>query len=134
MSSHNHTYYQVLGLEPAVSSLEIKHAYRRLVKSLHPDIEHKKQSASERVKANARMARLNEAYETLKDKSARAAYDSLIGVNGRGNTKVIRLPIENSEQIRAQYLNQTFQTCAPEDKPYSSKISERTCTIVTRYL
>ena len=107
MASHNYTYYQVLGLQPAVSSLEIKRAYRRLVKSIHPDIEHTKQSASERAKANERMAKLNEAYETLKDKSSRAAYDSLIGVNGRG--RVIQFPIENSEEIRAQYLKQVFQ-------------------------
>jgi curved DNA-binding protein CbpA len=122
MSSHNYTYYQVLGLEPAVSSLEIKRAYRRLVKSLHPDIGHKKQSASEQAKANERMAKLNEAYETLKDKSARAAYDSLIGVNGRGSPKVIRFPVENSEQIRAEYLNLTFH-------PVRQKISH----ILSRY-
>lgn len=120
MSSHNYTYYQVLGLQPAVSSLEIKRAYRRLVKSIHPDIEHKKQSASERAKANERMAKLNEAYETLKDKSTRAAYDALIGVNGRG--KVIRLPVENSEEIRAEYLKQIFQ-------PVRQKVSH----ILARY-
>jgi hypothetical protein len=108
MSSHNYTYYQVLGLQPAASSQEIKLAYRQLVKSLHPDIEHIKQTASQKIKANERMAKVNEAYATLKDKSARAAYDSIIGVNGRGNAKVIKFPVENSEQIRAEYLNQTF--------------------------
>ncbi len=122
MSSHIYTYYQVLGLQPAVSSLEIKRAYRRLVKNIHPDIGHKKQSASERAKANERMAKLNEAYETLKDKSTRAAYDSLIGVNGRGKPTVIQLRVENSEEIRAQYLKQIFQ-------PVQQKVSR----ILSRY-
>ncbi len=108
MRHHNYTYYQVLGLEPAVSSSEIKLAYRRLVKSIHPDINHDKQNSRERKQANERMAELNLAYETLKDKSARAAYDSLIGVNGRGKPKVVRLQVENSEEIRARYLGQIF--------------------------
>jgi curved DNA-binding protein CbpA len=122
MSVHKYTYYQVLGLQPAVSSLEIKRAYRRLVKSLHPNISHKKQNAAELEKANKRMAKLNEAYETLKDKSSRAAYDSLIGVNGRGNAKSIKLSIENSEYIREQYLKQIFE-------PVRQKVSR----ILSRY-
>jgi len=88
--------------------LEIKQAYRRLVKSLHPDIAYKDLTKVQQVRANERMATLNEAYETLKDKSMRAAYDSSIGVNGRGNTKVIKFPLDNSGQARDQYLQQVL--------------------------
>ena len=109
MSYHKYTYYQVLGIQPAVSSLEIKQAYRQLVISLHPDLKHSKLSAADKVKANQRMAKLNEAYETLKDKSTREIYDSLIGVNGAGSFKVIKLPVENTEQLRVQYLNKILR-------------------------
>ena len=135
MSVHKYTYYQVLGLQPAVSSLEIKRAYRRLVKSLHPDISHKKQNAAELEKANKRMAKLNEAYETLKDKSSRAAYDSLIGVNGRGNAKSIKLSIENSEYIREQYLKTNILSLyAKKLVAILSRYKKQACTIVSRYL
>ncbi len=106
MSVHKHTYYQVLGLEPAVSSLEIKLAYRTLVKSVHPDIGHKKLTPHQIENATQQTAKLNEAYETLKDKSKRAAYDSLIGVNGKG--KVVKLSLENSLEQREQYLAKVF--------------------------
>lgn len=102
------TYYQVLGIQPGVSTAEIKRAYRRLVKSYHPDIEYHQLTESERTKANQRMARLNEAYETLKDKSSRAAYDASIGVNGRGGAAAGKSWPVWSEQTREQYLNQIF--------------------------
>jgi len=123
MSSHKYTYYQVLGLQPAVSSLEIKQAYRRLVKSLHPDIAHKHLTNVQQVHANERMAKLNAAYETLKDKSSRAAYDSLIGVNGRGNSiaKGFKFPLDNSAQAREQYLQQVLY---PERQKISHVLSK----------
>ncbi len=102
------TYYQVLGVQPGVSTAEIKRAYRRLVKSYHPDIEYVEMTESERTKANQRMIRLNEAYETLKDKSTRAAYDSEIGVNGRGAQAAGKYGLAGSEQNREQYLQQIF--------------------------
>lgn len=107
MPFHNYTYYQVLGVQPAVSNAELKRAYRRLVKNLHPDIKHKEHDAGERKEANKRMAKLNEAYETLKDHKLRTAYDISIGLNPKGSTKV-QLSVENSEHLREEYLKQIF--------------------------
>jgi molecular chaperone DnaJ len=75
-------YYQVLGVKPEVSTLEIKRAYRELAKSHHPDIEYHGKTDRQRTLDHERMARLNEAYETLVDKRKRAEYDSTIGANG----------------------------------------------------
>jgi curved DNA-binding protein len=63
-------YYKTLGLERGASDEEIKKAYRRLARKYHPDVS-KEKDAKERFQDVA------EAYETLKDKEKRDAYDNL---------------------------------------------------------
>ncbi|MBW4608588.1 MAG: DnaJ domain-containing protein [Hassallia sp. WJT32-NPBG1] len=55
--------YDILGLKPGASQIEVKQAYRELVKLWHPDrffIQQEKQEAEERIK------KINEAYNQLK--------------------------------------------------------------------
>ncbi len=61
-------YYKVLGVERTASEGEIKKAFRRLARIHHPDL-------SKAADAPVRMRELNEAYEVLRDKEKRAAYD-----------------------------------------------------------
>jgi curved DNA-binding protein len=63
-------YYEALGVEASAGEAEIKTAYRRLARKHHPDVS-KEPGAEERFKA------INEAYEALRDKEKRAAYDQL---------------------------------------------------------
>ena len=63
-------YYDILGVEAGAGEAEIKTAYRRLARKYHPDVS-KEAGAEERFKA------INEAYEVLRDKEKRAAYDQL---------------------------------------------------------
>lgn len=63
--------YEVLGLSTGASSKEIKAAYRRLVRVLHPDVvaaSRKEWSASEFIKLHA-------AYSALSDPEKRSTYD-----------------------------------------------------------
>ena len=60
--------YAILGVSPSASTADIKSAYRKLARQCHPDV-----SAS--PDANARFARINEAYHILIDPLRRAAYD-----------------------------------------------------------
>ncbi len=59
-------FYAVLGVPISASQAEIKAAYQKLAKSLHPDIN---------SHGSALMQAVNEAYETLGDAKKRKEYD-----------------------------------------------------------
>lgn len=61
-------HYQVLGVARSASEDEVKKAYRKLARELHPDI-NKSPEAQERFKL------VTHAYEVLSDPQARASYD-----------------------------------------------------------
>jgi curved DNA-binding protein len=63
-------YYKILGVERNADEAEIKKAYRRLARKYHPDV-------SKESDAEARFKEIGEAYEVLKDKEKRQAYDQL---------------------------------------------------------
>lgn len=66
-------YYKVLGLPKDSDELQIKAAYRRMVKLHHPDKAHKQGITKE--DAEKKMAAVNEAYEVLSDPELKARYD-----------------------------------------------------------
>jgi curved DNA-binding protein len=63
-------YYAILGVARDAGEADIKKAYRKLARKYHPDVS-KEPAAEERFKD------VGEAYETLRDKEKRAAYDAL---------------------------------------------------------
>lgn len=63
-------YYQTLGVARDASADDIKHAYRRLARKHHPDL-------NKEAGAEARFKEIGEAYEVLKDPEKRAAYDDV---------------------------------------------------------
>ncbi len=62
-------FYEVLGVSKGASADEIKKAYRKKVKELHPD------RNADNPNAEAMMKDANEAYDVLKDADKKAAYD-----------------------------------------------------------
>lgn len=107
MVKRKETHYETLGVQPNVGSQEIKKAYRQLVKNLHPDIDYKSRTSRERSKATERMVDLNEAYETLMDRTKRADYDDRMGIGRRAGTRT-KLPTVAEEAAREKYMAMVF--------------------------
>ncbi|MBI3912237.1 MAG: molecular chaperone DnaJ [Armatimonadetes bacterium] len=62
-------YYEVLGIRRDATEAEVRQAFRRLAKQLHPD------ANSDDAEAEERFKELNEAYAALSDPERRARYD-----------------------------------------------------------
>ena len=61
-------YYKILGVKPHASAAEIKHAYRKKAKKLHPDVSDSSESQEE-------FQRLKKAYEILSDMHQKTLFD-----------------------------------------------------------
>ena len=69
-------YYTTLGVAKTATEKEIKQAFRKLARKLHPDVNPGDKTAE------ARFKEINEAYEVLGDATKRKKYDEL-GANWR---------------------------------------------------
>ncbi|MBI4789405.1 MAG: J domain-containing protein [Chloroflexi bacterium] len=64
-------YYKILGVSKNASEKDIKQAYRKLARKLHPDVNPNNKPAQEQFKE------INEAYDVLSDPERRKKYDTL---------------------------------------------------------
>jgi hypothetical protein len=87
-------YYQILGITKGASADEIKMAYRRKAKELHPD------SSRDKLRSEAQFKDLGEAYDVLKDANKRAVYD-LFG-HGQNQSEQERREKERHEKERRE--------------------------------
>jgi len=71
-------FYQILGVSRDASTNDIKKAYRKLARELHPDRNPGDREAEERFKA------VSEAYQVLSDEKRRKEYDELRSLFGSG--------------------------------------------------
>ncbi|WP_201587490.1 DnaJ C-terminal domain-containing protein [Psychrobacter jeotgali] len=72
-------YYDILGVKKDASDADIKKRYRKLVRQYHPDV-------SDDPDADNKIAEINNAYETLRDKDKRSEYDAMLDNPFAGGT------------------------------------------------
>ncbi|MFT6194507.1 MAG: curved DNA-binding protein [Cognaticolwellia sp.] len=90
-------YYKIMGVDKTASQDEIKTSYRKLARKFHPDV-------SKEKNAETRFKDINEAYEVLRDKEKRAAYDQL-GSNWRAGQSGFTPPPNWQDQYNQDHSN-----------------------------
>ena len=68
-------YYKILDISPSASTAEIKRAFRKKAKELHPDIPHNVRNIGGKRANEQALMRLIRAYEALLDAKRRAEFD-----------------------------------------------------------
>lgn len=97
-SAGNH--YETLGVRRSAQPGEIKSSYHKLAKRFHPDRFHKDADAGLRARIEEAFARVAQAYETLKEKQSRAAYD--LKLSQMAAAKPQSAPAVSGQQQQAQ--------------------------------
>jgi hypothetical protein len=77
------THYEVLGVPPGATVVEIRQAYLRLARRHHPDLV---RDPTAQQGAEHEMRRINDAWATLGDAERRRAYDRSLGLPPPGET------------------------------------------------
>ena len=75
-------FYSILGVTRSSSQDEIKQAYRKLSRELHPDKHPSTGSGQVKKDAEAKFKEVNEAYGVLSDPKKKQAYDQFGSTNG----------------------------------------------------
>jgi curved DNA-binding protein CbpA len=86
------SYYEILQVEENASSAEIKSAYRKLCKILHPDLH------DNTKEANVIFNLLHEAYETLSDTKKRDLYNP-----GKASPSIDQFTIKKYNEMISRY-------------------------------
>lgn len=107
------SYYNLLGLHPSASPLEIRRAYRELSKRYHPDTTNLPTETATR-----KFQQLNEAYAILSNPERRVLYDQKIGYS---RLNVIQAPPGfNTPVNQPQSTYKSSAYLDPTDRPLSA--------------
>jgi len=98
MATTERDYYTVLGVARTASQDDIKKAYRRLARQLHPDLH----TGSRKAQMEEKFKELNQAYEVLSDPEIRKKYDRY-GSNWKESEAFERAQQEAAARARAQW-------------------------------
>ncbi len=103
-------HYEILGIHPASSMIEIRQSYRKLSKLYHPDTT----KLPPKI-ATAKFQKLNTAYATLSQPHLRQIYDDQISYN---RVKVMQSHSETPREIPFDYSRSAYLDSS--DRPLSS--------------
>lgn len=94
----NKTYYDILGVGTEATDKDIKQAYRKIARDLHPD---KTRKGEDRQQKEKLFADVSEAYNILKDKNKREEYDQKLKLD-KNRLKIGRDSVQGEQQTKAE--------------------------------
>lgn len=107
-SSQKQDFYEVLGVDRGATDKDIKTAFRRLAKKLHPDV-------NKDPGAQAQFERISEAYDVLSDAEKRARYDEFgdVKVGGMGaGPDLSSFNLQDIEAILSSFSSTFHRNCS----------------------
>ncbi|PKQ70935.1 tetratricopeptide repeat protein [Raineya orbicola] len=115
-------YYEILGVSPQASLLEIKNAYKKLAFRYHPD-----QNPND-AKAEEMFKKINEAYQTLSDAQKRHFYDVKLGFTQEINYSYYyqdyQKKQEAEQKVKVEILKNFFRKYQEEQKAEQKEIEK----------
>lgn len=117
------SHYQVLGVAQSAKPGEIKLAYYALARRLHPDRLRHEADEALRQQVDIAFAKITEAYDVLKDSTARASYDlklaaqrSQTGAASRAGSETASADERARQQASPSLSRETAQLSRAEEK------------------
>ncbi len=111
-------HYEVLGISPDAEAHEIKKTYYTLARRFHPDKFHN--DADLRARVESAFAKIAQSYETLKDKTLRAAYDSKLAAKRKSK------PVMTFSQPKQAGQGKSADTAVTKDQSTSNAAPQPT--------
>jgi hypothetical protein len=124
-------YYKILGISTKATAREIKSAYRRLARKMHPDVN----GGTEKAARDFDL--LSKAYQTLSDPQERAYYDKqlLQGWNGSGDIYVTNPHARRLRRLAIQArMNRAIDRMFEEERRETFALQQAVYPTVTLFL
>ena len=117
-------YYKILEVDKDASSETIEKVYKMLVKKYHPDL----QNATDKINAEDKIKKINEAYDVLSDPLKREEYNNTLienNISYEKYTEIINenILLKNELNYIKNKINNVQQNYTYQEQPYRNNIN-----------